>query len=88
MQHIVNTPTSTATMVDPTGVPARMDITIPAKALMTERIAEQTVTFLKLLNILIAESAGNITSADMSREPTRFMANTMITAMTIAIIRL
>ena len=49
--------------------------------------AAQTVTDRKLRNIRMADSAGKITSAEISREPTRFMASTMITAMTMAISR-
>ena len=79
---------STATMVDPTGVPARMDIRIPVNAQMTESMAEHMVTDRKLLNRRMADSAGKITRAEISREPTRFMASTMITAMMTAIRRL
>lgn len=87
-QHTANTPASVATIVAPTGVPARIEIIIPLKAHTTEMIAEQIVTVLKLLNSLMDESAGKIISADISREPTRFIASTMITAITDAIIRL
>ena len=76
---------SVTTIVEPTGVPRRMDRMIPKKAQHTEMTAEQIVTDLKLLNILIAESAGNITSADTRSEPTRFIARTIITAMIVAI---
>ena len=54
----------------------------------TEIHAEQIVTERKLLNTRIAESAGKITSAEISSEPTRFMAMTMMTAMITAMIRL
>ena len=80
--------TSTATMVEPTGVPARMDMSMPAMAHTTENMAENTVTDLKLLKMRIAESAGKMIRADISSEPTRFMASTMITAMMTAIRRL
>ena len=46
------------------------------------------VTPWKLLNIRMAESAGKMMSADASRDPTRFIASTMITAVTAAIRRL
>ncbi len=75
-------------MVEPTGVPARMDIRIPSSEQNTDKTAEQTVTDLKLLNTLIADSAGKITSAEMRSDPTRFIARTMITAIIIAISRL
>ena len=38
-----------------------------------------------LLVSLIAESAGKITSAEIRRDPTRFMESTMITAMITAL---
>ena len=75
-------------MVAPTGVPAAMDIIIPTKAHDTESIAEKIVTLLKLLNILIAERAGNTTSADIRSDPTNCMATTITTDMTTAIRRL
>ena len=75
-------------MVDPTGVPASNDISIPDIAHTTDETAENIVTLLKFFNMLIAESAGNITSADIRRDPTRFIAKTMITAIMMAIIRL
>ena len=87
-QHIPKAAASTATMVEPTGVPARIDIMIPEKAHTTERIAAHTVTFKKLLNMLIADKAGKITRAEISSDPTRFIASTMITAMITAIRRL
>ena len=79
---------SAATIVLPTGVLARIEITRPATAHKTEIIAEQIVTDLKLLKMRIAERAGKITSAEMSREPTRFIASTIITAIIMAITRL
>ena len=79
---------SAATIVLPTGVPARTAIKIPVMAHATEMIAEQMVTERKLLKRRIAEMAGKITSAEMRSEPTRFMASTMITAMMTAITRL
>ena len=75
-------------MVAPTGVPARIEMRIPAKAHITEIIAANIVTDLKVLNILIAERAGKITRAEISREPTKFIATTMIKAITIAISKL
>ena len=75
-------------MVEPTGVPARMEIRIPSSAQSIDEIAEKIVTLLKFLRMLIAESAGKITNADINSDPTRFMASTMITAITVAISRL
>ena len=61
---------------------------IPDKVHTTENTAENMVTDLKLLYILMAESAGNIMSADTKSEPTRFMASTIITAITMAVTKL
>ena len=71
---------STTTIVEPTGVPTRMETRIPVNEQNTDNVAEQTVTVLKLLKILIADNAGKITKAEISREPTRFIASTIITA--------
>ena len=40
--------TSTATMVEPTGVPPRMDMIIPRREQITDSMAEHMVTLLKL----------------------------------------
>lgn len=88
IQQIPKATASAATMVEPTGVPARIEIRIPTRAHTTESTAENTVTFLKLWHRRIAESAGKITRADIKREPTRFMERTMITAVMTAIRRL
>lgn len=85
---IKNTAISAATIVAPVGVFNNMDNIIPAAAQITEIIAEQMVTLLKLLKRRIAESAGKIISAETSSEPTRFMASTIMTAVIIAIIKL
>ena len=63
-------------------------MSMPAIAQNTDSIAEQTVTAIKFLNILIAESAGKITKAEISREPTKFIASTMIIAVMTAISKL
>ena len=78
----------TATIVEPTGVLASIEMIMPTAAHITDITAEHIVTELKLLNILMAERAGNITSAEIKREPTRFIARTIITAIITAIIRL
>lgn len=87
-ENNANAPISTATMVEPTGVEYIIEIRMPSSAQNTDNIAEQIVTDLKLLNILIAESAGKIISADIKREPTRFIASTIMTAIIIAMSRL
>ena len=83
-----NATISTTTMVEPTGVPARIAVTSPIAAQTTDMIAAQIVTDLKLLNTRIADSAGKITSAEIRREPTRFIASTIMTAMMTASSRL
>ena len=79
---------SVATIVLPTGVPARTEIKRPVTEHTTETTAEQMVTLRKLLKTRIAERAGKITRADIKREPTRFIASTIMIAMMIAITRL
>ena len=79
---------STTTIVDPTGVPARIAVMRPTAAQTTERMPAQIVTARKLLNTRMADRAGKITSAEMSSEPTRFMASTIMTAMMTASSRL
>lgn len=88
MIQIKNKTISAATIVEPTGVPARIAINIPKTAQITEIIAEQIVTDLKLLKTRIAEIAGKITKAEINREPTRFIARTIMTAIKMAITRL
>ena len=61
---------------------------IPAAVQNTERTAAQMVTARKLLNNLMADIAGKITRAEISKDPTRFMAITMTTVVTTARIRL
>ena len=61
---------------------------MPAVALKTDNTAALIVTERKDLNNRIADNAGKITSAEIRSEPTRFIASTMITAITTAISRL
>ena len=75
MQKPINATRSAATIVEPTGVPARTEIIRPARAQITDTMAEQTVTDLKLLNTRIADSAGKMTRALIKSEPTRFIAS-------------
>ena len=87
-KKIKNTIISTATIVGPIGVPATMEISNPLAAHTTEIIAELTVTDLKLLNTRIALNAGKIIKADINNEPTKFIAKTIMTAVTTAINKL
>ena len=84
----MNATKSAATIVEPTGVPARIEIKSPATEHTTLTHAEQIVTDLKLLKTRIAERAGKITRAEIRSDPTRFIASTIITAIITAIARL
>ena len=79
---------SITTMLAPTGVPFIIENNIPKTEQTTDKTAEQITTCLKLLNMRIADSAGNTINADTKSEPTRFIASTIITAVIIAIIKL
>ena len=76
---------SIATTLGPTGVENKMDSKIPKVAHTTDSTAEQIVTDKKFLNIRMADRAGKMIRAEMSREPTKFIANTMTTAMMTSI---
>ena len=80
--------TSVATMVEPTGVLARIEMMIPARAQIMLSTAANSVTERNERNRRIAARAGKMISAEISREPTRFMASTMMTAVITAITRL
>ena len=54
----------------------------------TDNIAEQIVTDLNDLKMRIALNAGKIIKAEIRSEPTRFIAKTMMTAVTTAINKL
>lgn len=73
-----------AIMVEPTGVPNKIDKIKPKNAHTTDIIAELIVTPLKLLNTLIEDNAGKIMRADTSSEPTKFIATTITTAIIVA----
>lgn len=79
---------SAATIVEPTGVENNIANIIPHPEHITEIHTEQIITPLKFLKIRIADNAGKIINADIKREPTRFIASTIIKAVTIAISRL
>lgn len=59
-------------------------MSIPVAAHMMENITENIITDLKLLYKHIADNAGNMISAEISSDPTRFMARTIVIAVTIA----
>ena len=79
---------SARTIVGPTGVPAIIEAKMPVAVQETDKIAEHIVTDLNDLKMRIALNAGKIIKAEISNEPTRFMAKTMITAVTTAINKL
>lgn len=85
MQLIIKATIFIATIVEPTGVPARMDNRIPITAQITDNTTEQTVTLKNVLYTRIDDNTGNITNAEISKGPTKFMARTMITAVITAI---
>ena len=57
---------------------------MPAAKQHTASTAEQTVTERKLLNTLMAESAGTIMRLDMSSAPIMRMPSTTVTAVSMA----
>ena len=79
---------SQTTMVGPTGVLNIIAAKMPVIAQITDIIVERITTRLNVRQTLIDESAGKITSAEIRSEPTRFIARTIITAVTTAIRRL
>ena len=85
MQKAANTRISNKTMVAPTGVERRIESSIPKKVASTEITAANITVDLKLLQTLIAQSAGKTMSAEVKSEPARFIASTIITAVAIAI---
>lgn len=76
------------TMVGPTGVENIIAENIPPTAQSDDITVERITTRLKVLQTRIDASVGKITSADINSEPTRFIAKTIITAVTTAISRL
>ena len=81
-KKIKNATISAKTIVGPTGVPAIIEAMMPMAVHTTEIIAEQMVTDLKDLNIRILLKAGKIINAEINNEPTKFIAKTMIMAVT------
>ena len=65
-----------------------MEMRIPPTAQTTEITAALRITPRKLRKMRMAESAGKTISAEVSREPTRFIASTIITAVITAIRKL
>ena len=88
MLNTMNATISHATIVAPTGVEATIEMQSPRSVHTSEIATELIVTILKLLKTLIAETLGNITSAEIRSEPTKFIAITIITAIKTAISKL
>ena len=78
----------TTTTVAPVGVLYKRDKRSPTSEPTTESTAEQIITDLKLRNRRMAESAGKMINAEMSNAPTNFMASTITTPLTAAIMKL
>lgn len=85
IEKIIKPAISIATTVHPTGVEKIIESVIPRPVHITEKIAEDITTGLKLLNTRIEETAGKTIKADVNKDPARFMARTIITAQTIDI---
>ena len=79
---------SAKTIVGPTGVLAIIEAKIPIAVQETDNRAEQIVTDLNDLKMRMALNAGKIISAEINNEPTKFIAKTMMTAVTTAINKL
>ena len=88
IKNTKKTTISTATIVGPIGVLKAKDSTIPVAVQLTETIAELIVTDLNDLKIRILLNAGKMMRADINNEPTKFIAITMIMAVTTAINKL
>ena len=79
---------SQTTIVGPTGVEKIIAVKIPIIAQTTEITVEVITTRLKVRQTRIDDRAGKITSAEIRSEPTRFIASTIMIAVTTAINRL
>ena len=88
MKNAINTAMSTTTIVAPTGVPATIDIKIPAADVHAASTPEHIDKQKKHLKILMAEIELNTTTEDISSEPKRFIATTITTAITTAMSKL
>ena len=75
-------------MVGPTGVENKIAATMPITAQTTEITAEQRTTARNERNTLMAQRAGKIMRAEIKSEPTRFIAMTIMIAVTMAMSRL
>ena len=74
-----------ATTVGPIGIANASDITVPINAQDADIIAAAMVTFLKVLNSLIEDNAGNVIRADAKSAPMVFIVTTMTVAAMMAI---
>ena len=81
--QIKNTTKSVATIVEPTGVPAKIEIKSPITEQITEKQAEQIVTDLKLLKIRMEVSDGKIIKLDIIIAPIRRIPTTIVKAVNI-----
>ena len=74
------------TIVAPTGVPSRIDTKIPTNAQITETMADEMQTALKVRNTRMDDNDGKTISAETSREPTKRIEIEMTHAVRTAII--
>ena len=75
-------------MVAPTGVEARMEMMIPTTAQNTAMVADEIITDKKLWNTRMEETAGKIISAEINKDPTSFIASTIMVAVITAMSKL
>lgn len=75
--HTMKTAVSTATIVQPTGVPYTIATPKPVIEPMTDNDTDKTIKPLKLFDSRIADNVGSTISADTSNAPTRCVARTI-----------
>ena len=71
---------SISTIVEPTGVPYTIDTVSPIETQSIWYIQDAMTTILKFLKSAELESTGNIISAVMRSDPTKFIDNTITMA--------
>lgn len=76
---------SAATTVQPTGEDKIIDADIPIAVQIIENTAEPYDNLFKAFKYAHCRNCGKTISADVSREPARFIARTIMTAHTIEI---
>ena len=82
---IINTAKFTTTTLAPAGIENTYEHMSPMVKFITAKIAEQIVTLINDLNILIDVSAGNIIRLDINMAPIIFIPITTVIAVKIDI---